>query len=276
MSDQARSGHQYIAHVKLGDNDTYQLHHLTEHLKKTASLAEKNAAACGAGEWAKCAGLWHDLGKYSEEFQHYIKSASGYDVEAHIETTPGKVNHSDAGAQYAVEQFGVHGRIIAYLIAGHHAGLPDWYKLDAPGGALQQRLQETQNLTKALAADIPPEILEQPCPQSPISPGGSAGFALWVRMLFSALVDADFLDTESFMDEGKSAARSQYPAFKTLLPDFNRYMQALTANAESTAVNQLRGDILQQCREAASQPPGLFSLTVPTRGDLSRSLDQHF
>jgi len=263
-----------IAHVKQCEDQrqgvSYELHSLDEHLTKVAALAEQFAAGFGSGDWARCAGIWHDLGKYSEEFQHYIKTASGYNSEAHIEndvnTQIGKVNHSDAGAQYAVDQFGVHGRVLAYLIAGHHAGLPDWYKLDAPGGALQSRLESTQNLTNALAGDITGAILKQQKPTSPISPGGSAGFALWVRMLFSALVDADFLDTESFMDETKSVARSGYPAFKTLLPDLDKHMAALTAKAEPTDVNQLRSEILQQCRQSGSQPPGLFSLTVPTGG----------
>ncbi len=258
----------HIAHVKQNDKGEYSVHSLPAHLSKVAALAGQNASFFGSDEWAQCAGRWHDLGKFSEAFQHYIKSASGYNTEAHIEaeTQKGKVNHSDAGALYAVEQFGVYGRILAYLIAGHHAGLPDWYKLDAPGGSLQQRLLNTDNLSAALAANIPPEILNQHRIQSPISPGGSAGFALWVRMLFSCLVDADFLDTESFMDEGKSSARGQYPLFESLLPLFNAHMQALTAGVKPSPVNKLRSDILAQCRTSASQHAGLFSLTVPTGG----------
>lgn len=109
-----------IAHVKSGVDGGYELHGLADHLIEVAKLAAEYASVFGTGDWARLAGLWHDLGKYSADFQSYIRSASGYDAEAHIETAPGKVNHSDAGAQYAVEQFGVYGRIIAYLIAGHH------------------------------------------------------------------------------------------------------------------------------------------------------------
>ncbi|MBL4623140.1 MAG: CRISPR-associated endonuclease Cas3'', partial [Immundisolibacteraceae bacterium] len=264
-----------IAHVTLrsdGDGqDLYELHSLEAHLSKVAELAEQFANAFGSSDWARCAGIWHDLGKYSEESQRYIAAVSGYNPEAHMEAEASggtnRVNHSDAGAQYAVEQFGAFGRILAYLIAGHHAGLPDWHKdSTTPGGALLDRLQNKQNLTRALAADIDPKILKQSKPGSPISPGGSAGFALWVRMLFSCLVDADFLDTESFMDDGKAAQRGQYPAFESLLPAFDKHMAVLTTGADATDVNQLRGDILQQCRDAATQSPGLFSLTVPTGG----------
>jgi len=67
------------------------------------------------------AGLWHDLDKYSTEFQQYIKTVSGYDAEAHIEGKAGRVDHSTAGAIHAIRQFEKHGRILAYLIAGHHA-----------------------------------------------------------------------------------------------------------------------------------------------------------
>lgn len=121
-----------IAHVKKADGG-YSLHPLEDHLSKVADLAAQKARFFCSQDWASIAGIWHDLGKFSEAFQHYIKSASGYNTEAHIEaeTKKGKVNHSDAGALYAVEQFGVYGRILAYLIAGHHAGLPDWHKLDA-------------------------------------------------------------------------------------------------------------------------------------------------
>ena len=264
-----------IAHVKplAGQQagDRYELHALDQHLRKVGGLAEQFASVFGKGDWAACAGIWHDLGKYSENFQCYIAAVSGYNPEAHmerdLEANAAKVNHSDAGAQLAVERFGVYGRILAYLIAGHHAGLPDWYKESTTaGGALLDRLGNKDNLAKALAADIGPEILEQDQPSSPISPGGSAGFALWVRMLFSCLVDADFLDTESFMDGGKSARRGQYPAFESLLPVFNAHMVNLAAGADETDVNKLRNDILQQCRDSANQSPGLFSLTVPTGG----------
>lgn len=266
MNSQIDSRH--VAHVKssAGGDGGYELHGLADHLLKVARLASDYASTYGGEDWAKLAGVWHDLGKYSVAFQCYIKSASGYDAEAHIETTPGKVNHSDAGAQYAVEQFGVYGRVIAYLIAGHHAGLPDWYKLDAPGGSLQQRLESTDNLKAALAANIPPEILQQSKPAGPLSPGGADGFALWIRMLFSCLVDADFLDTEAFMDGDKAKQRNGYPAFATLLPHFDAFMAALVAEAALSKVNQLRAEILEQCRKSGGQAPGLFSLTVPTGG----------
>ena len=125
----------YIAHVKFDENDKPIEHWLEDHLRKVAKLAAKNAQIFNGEYWAELAGRWHDLGKYSDDFQNYIRDQSGYEREnAHIENSnmKGRVNHSSAGALFATQQFKekfgdtLYSRIIAYLIAGHHAGLADW------------------------------------------------------------------------------------------------------------------------------------------------------
>ncbi|MEI2781415.1 MAG: CRISPR-associated endonuclease Cas3'' [Candidatus Competibacter sp.] len=90
----------FLAHVRQDTNGQWLPHLLDDHLRGVAALAEDFAAAFDAGDWAKLAGLWHDLGKYRPAFQRYIRGASGYD--AHIETTPGRVDHSTAGALHAI------------------------------------------------------------------------------------------------------------------------------------------------------------------------------
>lgn len=252
----------YLAHVRR-DGENFATHDLGEHLLGVGQRAGEYARAFGSGDWAGIAGLWHDLGKYSAEFQRRIKSVSGY--EAHLEGQAGRVDHSTAGAQYAIQEFGLHGRILAYLIAGHHAGLPDWHTSDTPGRALKVRLDDGSHLERALNQPIPPEILSQTQPTSPLL-GKAEGFALWVRMLFSCLVDADFLDTEAFMDADKGARRSKTPQLSELLPRFNSYMEANFADATPTRVNEIRTEVLRQCRKKASESPGCFSLTVPTGG----------
>ncbi len=251
----------YAAHI----DEEKNIHRLETHLLQVAKMAASNAEYFASDQWAELAGCWHDLGKYSAAFQKMIHEANG--MEAHIEheSATGKVNHSSAGALHAVEKFGVLGRILAYLIAGHHAGLPDWYKVDSPGQALGERLQECEHLKAALQADIPACILqgEQPV-QMPI--GGREGFALWLRMLFSALVDADFLDTEAFYDPNKTELRGHYPDILTLKKAFDDHMERLTQNAADTTVNKLRAKILADCRKTGCQQPGVFSLTVPTGG----------
>jgi CRISPR-associated endonuclease/helicase Cas3 len=249
-----------LAHVRQDDSGKWHEHLLDEHLCGVAVMAADFAADFYSNDWANITGIWHDLGKYSTEFQQYIRSVSGYD--AHIEA-PGRVDHSTAGAIHAVRQFGAHGRILAYLIAGHHTGLPDWHSAETGGKALSIRLGAEQNhlLDRIPAQSIPQEILAQPKPTTKPR-GGVEGLHLWLRMLFSCLVDADRLDTETFMD----GARSAYGNIANLLADFDRHMAAFAASADNTPVNVIRANILRQCREKASLAPGLFSLTVPTGG----------
>ena len=262
---------QKLAHVR-PDGDGFIPHDLDEHLQEVGKLAEQYAQSFGGGDWARVAGLWHDLGKYSEEFQQRIRSKSGYDTEAHIETESQqkrhqRVDHSTAGAQHAIEQFGCLGRILAYLIAGHHTGLPDWHKeKNTTGSSLKKRLDDNTHLERTLSQDIPPEILSQP-PLTNLPPQvNHEGFALWIRMLFSCLVDADFLDTEAFMEPEKNKRRINTLTPLDLLPLFNNYMQEQFSSLPSTHVNRIRAKVLYQCRSKASQKPGLFSLTVPTGG----------
>jgi CRISPR-associated endonuclease/helicase Cas3 len=206
------------------------------------------------------AGLWHDLGKYSLEFQDKLKAAAGH--EAHLEAKA-RVNHSTAGGLYAIQKFNIAGRLLAYVAAGHHAGLPDWEADSTGRAALSQRLLQEKLLSAALDNDIPAEILEQKFPvEKPI--GRDPAF--WLRMLFSCLVDADFLDTEEFFDPEKTAQRTGYPFLCELLASFNVFMEDKLAKAPDTLVNQIRAGILARCIEKAKDPPGVYSLTVPTGG----------
>lgn len=257
-----------IAHVRFESNQAIE-HWLDEHLRDVAQLAADYASVFNSAEWAYVTGLWHDLGKYNPEFQHYIGVKSGYNPNAHIEQT-GKVNHSAAGALYASsldkDPLKRQSKVLGYLIAGHHAGLPDWHKTDeADGRSLAEILQDTQHLDKALQVEIPEDILKATLPKTPPK-GKPEEWALWLRMLFSSLVDADFLDTERFMQLEKFAQRGQYPTLTSLRDVFNQHMQRFADNAPKTPVNQLRAQILQDCRTAAQQPSGVFSLTVPTGG----------
>jgi CRISPR-associated endonuclease/helicase Cas3 len=256
-----------LAHVRLDTKGTWHEHSLDEHLRGVAKIATEFASDFDAADWAAVAGLWHDLGKYSSEFQQYIKKVSGYDAEAHLEGAPGRVDHSTAGAIHAVRQFGAHGRILAYLIAGHHAGLPDWSTADTGGKALSIRLSAEHDhlFDRIPVQSMPQEILTQARPKTKPK-GGVDGLHLWLRMLFSCLVDADFLDTEEFMDSDKAATRIGYRDLSGLLDDFNQFMANKSASAEATSVNIIRADILRQCYEKAGFAPGLFSLTVPTGG----------
>jgi CRISPR-associated endonuclease/helicase Cas3 len=256
-----------IAHVHPVDSQV--IHPLEEHLSAVSDLAGKMSAEFGAAEWGKLAGQWHDLGKYSEAFQRYIRGASGY--EAHlVDGTPGKVNHSSAGALHAQEELADLGLPLAYLIAGHHAGLPDWYSDATGAAALESRLLRGRSecLLRQVMEVSPSEwVLRASRPVfDPGTFGGAKGLHLWIRMLFSCLTDADFLDTEAFMDKGQSRQRGGYPKLATLLSQFNEAMETMTQKAEPSPINRLRANVLRQCREKGAGGPGLYTLTVPTGG----------
>jgi CRISPR-associated endonuclease/helicase Cas3 len=262
------SGNQPIAHAaKDGNGNWRPPHDLADHLASVAALAACFARNFGE-DWARLAGQWHDLGKYRPRFQNYIRQVTGFEaLDAHIENKSGRSPHSTAGALLACDTFNEAGRVLAYLIAGHHAGLDDWHS------GLNERLAELASraeLDQALAEKPPPHILDagsfKPDLRTMTIPGGVKGFALWVRMLFSCLVDADFLDTEAYMDPDKAAGREGWLEIPELLAQFDLFMNSLAAKADSTPVNRLRADILAQCRAKAAEAPGLFSLTVPTGG----------
>lgn len=257
----------YIAHARLlPDGDWDEPHLLEDHLSKVAALALSFSQAFESGEWGRASGLWHDLGKYRSSFQAYIRDRSGFDKEnAHIEQAPGRVTHSTAGAVHAIKQWpGVPGYVLAYLISGHHAGLPDW---SGAQGSLQYRLSEADlEYTESLQALIPEQLLTAKQPSVPAVASNTESIALWMRMLFSCLVDADFLDTESYMSPEKPEKRGAYPSLNELHQVFFEKMQQLQDKADATNLNTTRRAIFEACQKMAGKPPGIFSLTVPTGG----------
>ncbi len=119
----------------------------------------------------------------------------------------------------------------------------------------------------------PAEFLEPECPSIDLSSlpirleGTNPGrFALWVRLVFSAPVDADFLDTEAYMDLGKAKRRAMTFDIAQLREACAAHLDSLTRLAPDTLVNRIRANVLGQCRSKASLEPGLFSLCVPTGG----------
>jgi CRISPR-associated endonuclease/helicase Cas3 len=255
--------HQYYAH-SLSGKPPENWQRLEDHLKNVAEMAQKFGKDFGSGDWAYIAGLWHDLGKYSREFQTRLIALN--DPDAHIEAKAGRPDHSTAGAQHsyrALKGKG-EGKLIAYAIAGHHAGLPNGKTNDPP--CLDLRLKK--DIPDYSAA--PPEILKKTFPLNlpfPIDQKRACfQLSFFIRMLFSCLTDADFLDTEHFMEAGESVWRRGYPGLMVLEEELLRHVDDLVAHAPASIINEQRATILRHCLEAADWKPGLFSLTVPTGG----------
>jgi CRISPR-associated endonuclease/helicase Cas3 len=237
---------------------------LEDHLLAVARLAKQFGDEFGAGEWGYLAGFWHDLGKYSDDFQRMLRLPDGED--AHIEDRPSRVDHSTAGAiliekAYAA-QFRPLERVLAYSIAGHHAGLSNWI------AGLDERLKKIDRLKKVYDR-IPRKIRDHAFPQErpkAAEPPNPLTLSLWIRMIFSCVIDADFLDTEIFIAPEKGAARKGYPDPSTLLSLFNGHIKELIASSPKTLVNKIRDIVRKQCIAKSQESPAIFTLTVPTGG----------
>ena len=235
--------------------DREKWHLLPDHLHDTAERAAAFLDAVGLADFGRAVGLLHDVGKYASKFQQRLDGGS-------------RVDHSTAGAQVAIERYGDQlGKMLAFCIAGHHAGLANGVNGERTT-ALVDRLQQPVTVDSVWDRQI---ILPKPAHSSlKLRDRDTAAFcaAFFIRMLFSALVDADFLDTEAYFDKlgDTEKPRGQHPSLSELSRRLSAHLDALTASAEAGEVNMLRREVLGHARQRAAEPPGLFTLTVPTGG----------
>lgn len=262
-----------ISHAVFNETKAKMVPHpLTAHLQGVGQLAEQFSSVFANGDWGRAAGLLHDLGKGSDEFQKYIRDVTGYDRDGIAVESVRKWTHATHGAIWATKHWpGSVGKILAYILAGHHGGLPDCEKETGGGNSLNNRLssKETGKLPGLDTAWVEKATEKVSLPgTSPCGKGFTSKepFHLWVRMLFSTLVDADFLNTERFMNKERFQTRRQYLSITDLKLCFDNYMAEFVANAESSEVNDLRQQILEECRQAGALESGFFDLTVPTGG----------
>jgi len=244
---------------------------LADHLKQVSKMASMFAAGLESDAWGRGAGILHDIGKAHPDFQRFLKKSEGIDASEFDEADTGfHPNHSGAGAILAHEKWpNIIGKTFAYIIAGHHAGLPDWF-----GGrdAFPARFASEKTIADAVRdyahsyLETIPSQIRPPDFAMRCRNGDAVAYHLWVRMLFSCLVDSDFLDTEAFMIPDKHARRPVFPSLSNLKSRFDSRMSEMMRGIPATPINHIRAEILTACCLAAEQPPRLFSLTVPTGG----------
>ncbi len=254
------SSAEHIAHVS---ENGLRFESVQEHLEQVAEMTAEFAKPFGASSWAYTAGLVHDIGKYSKEFQNRI-----------LRDGP-KVDHSTAGAFIVDSKFGL--LPLAYCVAGHHGGLPN-HGSKVDGSGLMGRL------AKACRGEIPDycacqaEIkLSQPAPpellldsalrDNPVEQAYSLQFL--TRMLFSCLVDADYLCTERFM-QGNSRELLRYDDMESLTNRLEDLLSGFRPPTDKLA--SLRCSVSDDCLRAAKGPKGLYSLTAPTGSGKTYSL----
>ena len=255
----------YFAHSKDGlDQTEWQC--LKDHLVNTANLAAEFGRDAGVSELARVAGLMHDIGKYSEAFQRRLEGSKR------------RVDHSTAGAKEIIALFRdqpqkTFANILAYCIVGHHTGLPD-YGSNADvegGGTLLARLDRSKledysaYKTEINRTDLhlPKRLFIRPIRnyRGKSLPGFSVSFL--TRMVYSALVDADYQETETYI-HADTKSRGGYVSIKDLCQAFTHYLQKFDNPVGE--INRKRTETLKACLAKASEKPGFFTLTVPTGG----------
>ncbi|MDD2402095.1 MAG: CRISPR-associated helicase Cas3' [Clostridia bacterium] len=242
----------YYAHSSKNTEKPWQT--VVEHLSETARIAKDNASKFNAGEFGYICGLLHDIGKYSQKFQQKI----------HGEIL--NVDHSSAGAKEVVNLYGqAVGKLLAYCIAGHHSGLPNYGTEASTEGTLCARFNKEIEDFSAYKNEI--EVVSastlQGLPVRPIEQYQGFTLSFFVRMIYSCLVDADFINTEKYMSEILKP-RGNNITISQLNDTFNTYLSHLVC--EKTKINVKRNDILERCLSMAKREPGFYTLTVPTGG----------
>lgn len=246
------------AHTPAIGSSTWHL--LKEHLEAVATSSQQFATAFDAGEVAYWVGLWHDIGKCHHSFQTYLLNCHANPSAKHRGP-----DHKAAGTLLSIK----HIELLAWLIQGHHGGLRSrkdlktWLSERSQDPAPLEAIERVRSLLLNLEPAVPLRL------PSFVSKTQTTS-ELFVRMLFSALVDADFLDTEQFRNVDKATRRVSGPPLSTLWERFERKQQ-LVSGKQPDLVSHARHMMYLDCLAAAAQPPGLFRLAIPTGGGKTRS-----
>lgn len=283
----------YWAHYRESDGRGQSI---KEHLENVSAIASQAAGKIGFSQLAAIAGILHDIGKYSKEFQCYLLSAAGRinpddDDYVHAEGMRGKIDHSTSGSQYAwihirrkTPAWQLAKEILSLCIASHHSGLID--SLSPTGeDILSTRLQkadykthfeevlrnldpdiERQATALLNSEDLEKEVLGFLRRSTRLNPtAGSFHLGMLVRFLFSAMIDADRLDSANVSNPAGRSLRSQSrdQRWDELITRLEMHLGTFTLRSK---VDHIRAEISSRCAKSSSRERGLNLLTVPTGG----------
>ena len=239
-----------ISHIRQSDKavQTNEVHQFG-----VAELASKFAGEFGMSEWGRVLGLLHDKGKEKKAFQQHITRESGLDPNVKVE---GDYRHAYVGALVAKRLFSKLYPLMINAIMGHHRGLYD-----------------DGEMKEVMKMEIPDDVhveeidadFEIPQIEKPIK-GYQKDIHHLQRMLYSCLVDADYLDTEAFMQPEQSELRGNHESLAALEVKLETYLNKLKHGAPDTEVNRIRNEVQQYCIKESDNKSGFYSLTVPTGG----------
>jgi len=254
--------HDLIAHSEPDAGGEPQSLH--DHAQNVAEMAASFASAFDSEVPARWLGWWHDAGKADAGIQAYLQGEGE------------SRDHSSVGMLAVPEDMG----LLAHNVAGHHGGLAnqtgeyslkDRIRRKKEDRRIRAVLEEVRPLVERYA----PELRRENLPDF-LTAGGDRKsqqrrYEFWLRMLHSALVDADCLDTERHFNPQRYNIRGTERSLEELWKRFEKNQNALMDGAEPTTVNQWRRKIYEAAIEAAARSPGFFSMTVPTGGGKTRS-----
>ena len=249
-----------ISHIRLNENgEVSAFQSNEEHSRGVANLASGFASVFNMGKWGYVLGLLHDKGKEKRQFQEYIRDVNG--IPGHWDYTSAGKAHAYVGGILANNIYGkAYENFLSNQIVSHHSGLHDYSEM---GNIMNNEIPgEIGQMVGDISLDSFPFEFSQ-------LPGMK-----WMfpevhhvsRMLFSCLVDADYLDTESFMDDTSAKMRMNQIQMDDLLPLLEQYISELERNSIDSEINNIRRLVRNRCIEMSDTDRGFYSLTVPTGG----------
>lgn len=292
----------FVAHHRASDQQTQSVQ---EHLENVARLARRFAEKIGLGSAGEILGLVHDLGKFSDQFQSYLQSATGLidqgeDDYVDSDELKGKVDHSTAGAQLIWQTLGntdparsLVAQILSLCVASHHSGLIDCLTPEGEDG-FSRRMSKADSKTHLSeveqSADVAfleririaissPDLIHdlkravvaimKNDRQSSVDEMNNTvvtfKLGLLVRFLFSCLIDADRTDTADF-EKPRNSRYRQHSTYRDWTTLIDRLDAHIAKFPTENAIDRIRQAVSESCLRRASDSRGLFTLTVPTGG----------